>query len=419
MSQPLRVIAVASSEETRNRLSKQLAQYAFLAFDGVVLELSDAQSLWQHERPDLLIIDLTGRELDACLFIEVINFNVDNKTTVFGLHKDLDPNIILKAVSSGVKEFIQYPNDAAALDTAIEKHAKLLLMRSEVAQDAPSNDKGLLWPVFSAKGGSGSSTVAVNLAHQLVQVVQKSVVMLDMDQCFSNLSAYLNLKPNYALSDLTAENPADVDDSLLKKITTHHTETGLDIIVSCKNVADENPLIPPELLERVISYLQQHYDYILVDLPSHTVDDYHQFFVDQADDILLVSAMDILSLYKTRQYLELVKRHLDINKFKLILNRNDLKAAVGLTNKNLEEQFKHPVYHRIPNNWNINVEAMSLGQPLGLVQPNCEIVKAFEELATRLSGTLPSQLNRKNSGLNMGGIFERLTKRGEKQHVVQ
>lgn len=418
MNQPLRVIAVASSEETRNRLTKQLAQYDFLSFDGVVLELSDAQTLWQHERPDLLIIDLTGRELDACLFIEVINFNVDNKTTVFGLHKELDPNIILKAVSSGVKEFIQYPNDTNALDTAIEKHAKLLMMRSEVVQETTNTDKGVLWPIFAAKGGSGSSTVTVNLGHQMVQVAQKSVVLLDMDQCFSNLSAYLNIKPSYALSDLTAENPADVDDNLLKKITTHHDETGLDIIVSCKNVADENPLIPPELLERVLAYLQAHYDYVLVDLPSHTVDDYHQFFVDQADSVLLVSAMDILSLYKTRQYLELVKRHLDLNKFKLILNRNDLKAAVGLTNKNLEEQFKHPVYHRIPNNWNVNVEAMSLGQPLGLVQPGCDIVKAFEELACRLTGTHLS-MTRKPSGLNMGGIFGRLTKRGEKQHVVQ
>ncbi len=406
----LKVIAVASSEETRVKLTKQLQQYNFLEFDGVVLELSDAQQLWQKQKPDLLIIDLTGRELDACLFIEVINYNVESKTIVFGLHKELDPNIIVKAVSSGVKEFIQYPNDPDALGNALEKQWKFL-QKLASSQKGEADTKGKVYPVFGSKGGVGASTVAVNLAHQLRMITRKPVVLFDMDQVFGNTAVMLNFKASYAISDLVSEKPDEIDDEVLKKIVVHH-ETGIDLVVACKSVLDENPLIPPELLERVMTYLKENYSYVVIDLPTHVVDPYHQYFMENADDILLVSSLDIPGLYRTRQYLELVKRHLDMNKVKLILNRFDLKAAVGLSNENIEEEFKYPIYARLPNNWSLNVEAMSLGQALGTVSPTADLVKGFQALASKLTGITESAQNGKPAAKPSGGLLERLTKRG-------
>lgn len=407
---PLKVIAVASSEEVRSKLLKQLQQLNFVDFDGVVLELSDAQQLWQKQKPDLLIIDLTGRELDACLFIEVINYNVDSKTVVFGLHRELDPNIIVKAVSSGVKEFIQYPQDPVALETALEKHWKFLTKLNETQKGMQDDERAKIIPVFGSKGGVGASTVAVNLAHQLRLVTHKPVVLFDMDQIFGNTAVMLNFKASYAISDLVSEKPDDIDDDLLGKIVVHH-DTGIDLVVACKSVLDENPLIPPELLERVMAYLRENYQYIIVDLPTHVVDPYHQYFVEMADDIMLVSSLDIPGLYRTRQYLELVKRHLDMSKVKLILNRCDLKAAVGLSNENIEEEFKYPVFARLPNNWPLNVEAMSLGQTLGVVSPQADLVKSYQDLASKLSGVTISLASAGKQDDKQPGLLERLTKR--------
>ncbi len=407
---PLRVIAVASSEETRSKLLKQLQQLSFIQFDGVVLELSDAQSLWQKQKPDLLIIDLTGRELDACLFIEVINYNVESKTVVFGLHRELDPNIIVKAVSSGVKEFIQYPQDPAALETALEKYWNFLQKLAQTQKGEIEASKAKTYSVFGSKGGVGTSTVAVNLAHQLHLVTRQPVVIFDMDQVFGNTAVMLNFKASYAVSDLVSENPNEIDDALISKIIIHH-EIGVDLVVACKNVLDENPLVPPELLERIMAYLKSHYQYIVIDLPTHVVDPYHQYFVENSDDVLLVSSLDIPGLYRTRQYIELVKRHLDPNKVKLILNRCDLKAAVGLSNESIEEEFKYPIYARLPNNWQLNVEAMSLGQALESVSPNSDLVKALQELATRLTGVMVALRPEEQSEKHVG-LFDRFTKRG-------
>jgi len=407
---PLRVIAVAASEEVREQLTKQLQKFKFIQFEGVVLELADAQKLWQQHKPDLLIIDLTDRELDACLFIEVINYNVESKTLVFGLHREIDPNIIIKAVSSGVKEFIQYPKDFLALDNALEKHWNFIQKVALSQQANETANQGQLIPIFGSKGGVGASTLAVNLSHQLQLVTGKRVLLLDMDQVFGNTSLMLNFKASYALSDLVAENPAEVDDALIEKIIVHH-DIGVDLVVACKSVLDENPLIPPALLERIIAYLRAHYDFILVDLPTHVVDPYHQYFVENAEEILLISSLDIPGLYRTRQYIELVKSHLDMNKIKLILNRYDLKSAVGLSNHNMEAEFKYPVYARLPNNWQLNVEAMSLGQALTAVSPNSDLVKAYQELAEKISGqSATGNVNKANE--KQIGFFGRLTRRG-------
>jgi pilus assembly protein CpaE len=407
---PIKVVAVASSEELGTRLSKQLKQLSFLDVVGVVIELADAQQLWQKQKPDLLIIDLTDREFDACLFIEVINYNVDNKTVVFGLHRELDPNIIIKAVSSGVKEFIQYPQDPVALEKALEKQWSFIQKLTLNQKGSEETTNGVVLPIFGSKGGVGASTVAINLAHQLRVLTRQPVVLLDMDQVFGNTAVMLNFKANYAISDLiSANNPAEIEDELLAKIVVHH-ETGLDLVVACKSVLDENPLIAPELLDRLMAYLEAHYRYILIDLPTHVVDPYHQYFAEMADELLLISSLDIPGLYRTRQYLELVKHHLDINKVKLILNRYDMKAAVGMSSENIEAEFKHPVYARLPNNWPLNVEAMSLGKVLANVSPQADLVKSFQDLASQISG-IPLSLSHQRQSDKSPGLFARFGRR--------
>lgn len=372
----LRVVAAASSEESRSKLHQELKALNCIEFDGVVIELSDAYELWKDNQSDLVIIEMTGREHDACLFIETISYGSENKAVVFALHRELDPRLIQKAVSSGAREFIQYPQGTDELKCALQRKWRQL-------QEQAPRKNGRVIPVYSMKGGSGSSTIAVNLAHQLLSTSQKKVALLDMDQVSSNTPVLLNLKANYALSDLSGEKITDVDDDLLKKIIIEHP-TGVDIVVSSKGLLDENPLVTQELIKKTIDYLVEHYDFILVDLPSHTLDEHHQYFVVVASDVLVVSSLDIPSVYHTRQYLDFLRRHADMDKVKLIVNRYDLKAAIGISNDNLEEEYRNPIFHRLPNNWQLNVESMSMGQTMGTLAPNDELVRAFNELAVKL-----------------------------------
>jgi pilus assembly protein CpaE len=402
----LNVVAVASSEETRAALMAQLQSLSYVQFDGVLIELSDAARQCQQKGPDVIIVELTGRELDAGLFIEAITMNPVSPCVLFALHRRLDHQIILEAVRRGAKEFIQYPDDPKSLEEALKKHLTIL---NRVQQNVrKERGTGKLITVFGAKGGAGTSTLAVNLSHEIHRLINEpqgsSVALLDLDQVFNNTAVMLNLRPSHALCDL-AQTPAnEVDDALLRKITLHH-ESGVDILVGSKSVMDENELISAQLLERVLEYLLGQYSFVLVDLPTHVLDPYHQYLVERAEQIVLVSCLDLPSLYRTRQYLDLAKQYLDTEKIKLILNRWNLRGAYGMANKNLEEEFRFPVFARLPNDWDLNVEANSLGCVLGKVNANADLVKAIKKAASLLAGVdLPEVAPQKRQGL-LGRIF--------------
>lgn len=276
----LKLVVAAASDSTRQALLEQLKGLDFVSFQGVVTELSEAHKRIQAEQPDVILVEMTGREIDAALFIEAISTDPESPAVLFALHQEMDHRILLDTMRRGAKEFIQYPEDKSALETALRRYHNFL---SRITQAAPkpvavsspalSVSQNKLVSVFSAKGGSGGSTVAVNLAHELRAITGKPVVLFDLDQVFNNTAVMLNLKPHYAIGDLARNEVNDIDAQVLAKLVVQH-ESGLHLVVGSKNVLDDNDMIPPALLERVVDYLTETYTYVVVDLPSHVLDPY-------------------------------------------------------------------------------------------------------------------------------------------------
>lgn len=417
----LKVVAVASSEETRGALQKQLSSLEFLQFEGVYLELADAVRLSQKSVPDIIVLELTGREIDAGLFMQAINMNIETPSTIIALHRQLDPALTFEAVRQGAKEIIQYPDEQDKLDAALKKLYALMKRASQSAMRVEETQApGKIISLFSGKGGSGTSTTAVNVAFELHQLTKEPIILLDMDLCFNNTAVILNIKPSYALGDLSQSNVNDVDESLIRKIIVQH-DSGLELIVGSKSVMDDNEMISIELLERILDHLVQNYRYVVVDLPSRILDHYHEFLVQRSDMLLLISGLDVPCLYRTRQYLDLAKQFFDESKIKLILNRCNLRAAFGMTNKNLEEEFHYPIYSRLTNDWELNVNANSLGCVLSKVNPNAELVKDIRKLCSQISGSdikVAGNESKESSGL-FGKLFQGLntTKRGDERNA--
>ncbi|WP_373532088.1 AAA family ATPase [Vampirovibrio sp.] len=388
----LRVVAVASSEETRLSLYNQLQALDFVEFNGVYIELSDAVRECQEVGPDVILVDTTGRELDAGLFIQAIGMNPETPCVIFAMHREMDITVFKETIRQGAKEFIQYPEDKESLELALKKHFNYMSRMSsrhhKTAAHNPAGEvaaNGKIIACFASKGGVGCSTIAVNLAHELHVLKNLSVVFVDLDQVFCNSAIMLNHKPSYSLGDIADSDPKDVDESLLNKIIIKH-ESGLHIVVGSKSVLDDNEMISAELLEKAMDYLATKYDYVIVDLPTHVLDPYHQYMVERADELLLVSSPDIPSLYRTRQYLDLAQKYLDMRKVKMVLNRYNLKAAYRMSNQDVEEEFRYEIYARIPNDWELNVEANSFGSALSKVNPKSETVKALQKMTLQLAG---------------------------------
>ena len=397
MKRPLRVIAIASTIETQQQLSQQLSELAYVELlgEGVLLELGDATPLCHSQTPDVILVELTGRELDAGLFIQAMSMDPERPSVLFALHAKQSPDLMLQTMRNGAKEFVVYPNESQALTDGLHRMHSYISRITGQAEGSneptpPDEQPCRVLSVFSPKGGAGSSTVAVNLAAEIKRLKTEKgepvkVALFDMDQVFNNTAVMLNLKPTHALSSLMRTSVASIEDSVLKKLLVEH-ESGLELLVASKSALDDTDPLSPDLLQRTMVFLQEQYDFVVIDLPSHTLDPYHQFFVDHSDQVLVVSALDVPCLYRTRQYLDLATQFIRPDKLKLILNRHTQQAAYGMSNEGLEEEFRFPIFARLSNDWELMVEANSLGQLLREVSTKAELSVDMEKLAKAVIG---------------------------------
>ena len=76
-----------------------------------------------------------------------------------------------------ISEYLPKPINAEALNEAIERLWRRTGRKAAVQERAPGN----LIAVFSPKGGSGSTTLAVNLAVQMNRLTRDRTLILDLD----------------------------------------------------------------------------------------------------------------------------------------------------------------------------------------------------------------------------------------------
>ena len=74
--------------------------------------------------------------------------------------------------------------------------------------------------VVAPKGGQGKTTLSINLAAGLAKVAPNSVVLVDCDLQFGDITAALDLAPEGTIVEATSD--AAIDELILKTTLTHH-----------------------------------------------------------------------------------------------------------------------------------------------------------------------------------------------------
>ncbi len=374
----LRVYIIAA-DDTANELKAQLGELNFVDIAGCASNTTSPPMMI-----DVVLVDMgedanKGQEIISKL--DALN----PAPMIVALHEDMDAEIILSAIRSGADEFVQYPQDSGSIERILSQQFQRLIKTRE--QDAKHNKSlsGQIISLFSPKGGGGSSIIAINLAEQLLQKTGQRVIVIDANPQYNTLGNQLNLEFRYGINDMDLGDGADVENALLEKLTLSH-DNGLKTMVCCNDVTSDS--VPPtdEQWEAILNTLKQHYDWIIVDCPSQVVDGFHQVINQLGSVNLLVSMMDLPSLSRTRQYLDLAKKYLNLENTKLLLNRYNLASVTNISYQKLEDAFHYPVFSRLSNDWQTCIDSTSLGQFLSETKGNSPLAKDIQKLAERLTG---------------------------------
>jgi pilus assembly protein CpaE len=290
-------------------------------------------------------------------------------SAVFAIGNMSQPQVIVSAMRSGAREFIERPTTTTDL---LEAFVRLTAAQRKVQRE---ETRGRVFTVVNAKGGSGATTVAVNLALAL-QSAHGNVALVDMAP-LGHAALHLNLKPTFTIGD-ALRNLHRMDSSLLESFTTRHSG-GLQLLAGT-NV----PLpIEPSTSEfaRLFDMLVSHYRYVVVDA-SMRVDATTRLVSNMSQGVLLVAHADVASLWsaaKIQQYLGETggreRLHLVLNRFRKIpgFTESDAEAAAGIK-----------LLWKIPNQYFAVSTAIDRGVPV-MQHNHSEMARTFIGLAASLT----------------------------------
>ena len=330
----------------------------------------------------LVLIDLSEGEPARVEFARnYCTAAADSGTKVICAGSNLNVDHILYLLKIGVHHFLKTP---------LESHEFKSLFFSLLTAPPPSLEpedptkprNGKIVTVYSPKGGSGVTLLAINLAITLFKKDPKShVAICDLAPQAGDVLTYLNLNAQYALRDLI-DNAGRLDSSLLEGVMTPHEESGIQVLAAPSLDQEALSTNCIEEWRLILTLLKQHQDFIVID-SAHTDENLLQSTLGVSDAIVLIGNLDVPSLKGILFGLTKLNRmHIDPHKIKIIINRFNAKNQLNI--KEFFRNAKHPVDSKLPNDYSVCVESINTGKPISLYYAHSEIAKTIKELADQI-----------------------------------
>jgi len=311
--------------------------------------------------------------------------NEDPSLILIAVAEQVTSGLLRSAMRAGISEVIEAPLTEEKIEEAIKQFANDVLKRkvAAVVPVATHKDEGQIIVVMSAKGGSGKTVTATNVAMLLNRFEDKKVALVDADLQFGDVCLVLQLEPRFTLVN-AAHELHHLDSQLLESLLTDHP-SGLKVMAAPLEPAFADD-ISTESLITVVTLLRETYDYVIVDTAS-MLDELLLSLLEKADVILQVVDMDLPSVKNAKLALETLRLlKFPTSKVKLILNRSNAKAR--LDDKEIEGALKMSISAAIPSDGAV-AASMNEGRPVVESAPKSRVAKGFESVAELIAGPVP------------------------------
>jgi pilus assembly protein CpaE len=313
----------------------------------------------------------TERAIDAQACIAVIDFDKEperaletaeflrksfyQKVAIVALSSATDPDLLLRAMRAGCSEFLCKPFDTDELADTLTR----LDLRWTATIARPHNS-GKVLSFFGAKGGVGTTTLAVHLAMFLVRAFKKRVLLIDDHAQLGHVCLYLGLDGSHHQFQELVRNVSRLDQDLLKGFIATHP-SGLDVL-SSPDVHGGVRNTDAESVERTLEFLSTQYDLVLLDCEP-SFEDVNLAIIALSNWVYLVATPEIGSIRDLSRYVDgLIQNEQATEKLQVVINRYSSHEAITI--EQIEKAVRLPIAIKIPNSYSELIRAINIGEPV-------------------------------------------------------
>lgn len=298
------------------------------------------------------------------------------------------------------KYLVGQTNDFNCARRAILVNALDVLDETTAARDLPAileqhqpsesvQPESTVISIYSAKGGVGKTTIALNLAWAMAELSSQSVALMDLDM-FGDVGSMLTERPPISMVEMVeGVNNGMSEEKLLQSLYVAPL-SNLTIVPSSIN-PQRSEMVRPEQITRVIGMMKTKHAYIILDLATGLTEN-NLAALDASDCIMVLTAPEQVTLKTVARSMTVLEK-LYHGRLAVVLNRTD--AGAGLGPDDVARMLRHPVTYTLSSGGSGPVKASNQGIPLVALEPKnvlaVEILRIANQLVTEQEGSRRSR----------------------------
>jgi len=333
--------------------------------------------------PDLVVVDIRSDSSSGMAAIERLRAS-SGSLSIFAVAAAAEPELILQSMRAGANEFFPWnaaegSQQARATEESFHGAVRKTAARRDAAS-AGAKPPCVTHAFLGAKGGAGTTTVAVNCGVELARLTKRPTLVVDLKSCLGEVALFLGARPRFTVLD-AIENLHRLDKNFLTELVAKH-KSGLDILAGSEQFDRPNAQ-DAGALEELLRVVAKAYDYVVIDA-GNVINSSSTAALYAADTIFLVTNPDVPSIRNAQRLVDRVRQlGAGSERVKILLNRvseNNLIAP-----KQIETALGYGIHHTFTSDYRTVSTALNSGVPLALTN-STEIASQFDSFTRQLVG---------------------------------
>lgn len=385
----LSVAVISPDEERRSAAVRALneCQHSQIQeFDCYPPNSDDAPQILGNDF-DVVLIDMDSNPEYAVDLLESI-CSTHGRATAMAYSAEPDPEIMLRCMRVGAREFLKMPFDRGVMAEALVRASSLRL-----AALPEKKTGGKLLVFLSAKGGSGVTTLACNYAVSLAQESEKKTLLIDLNLPLGDAAIDLGIRATYSTIN-ALQSSGRLDSRFLATLLVQH-DSGLFVLAAPTELASVQ--VPDDAIDKLLEVACQNFDYVVVDAGSR-LELQHTRLFDESSTLYLVTQIGIPELRNSNRLISKL-RGSGKPKFEIVINRYDSHSR-EISEEDITTALTKPAEWKIPNNYAL-VRRMQ-NTATTLMQEDTPISQSIREMTRSVCGKTDTP-KKKKKGFSLFG----------------
>jgi len=320
---------------------------------------------------DAVIVDLDS---DPELALELVeNICSLGQTTVMVFSENADPELLVRCMRAGAREFLTFPLAPQVIDEALVRAAA---RRPQTREEKKAD--GRLLTFMGAKGGAGATIVACNFAVALARESGQKTVLIDLDLPLGDAALNMGITAEYSTID--ALNSVErLDARFLEQLLVKHS-SGVWVLAAPGRFLHYQA--STDAIDWLLHVARQEFENVVVDLGSK-LDLMGTDAYKEADVFYLVTQSSIPELRNSNR---LVQQFFagTVPKLEIVINRYESRT-LGVSEEHITKALTRPAQWKIPNDY-ASVRKMQINAT-PLVLADSAITRQIQLMVKSVAGT--------------------------------